>query len=63
MNYNYPISIARKNALNFTFETKIRVTRFAPVKTLYLFNCKYPLEREKYNNNNNVMIFLLFKKK
>lgn len=44
MNYNYPISIARKNALNFTFETKIRVTRFASVKTLYLFNCIYPLE-------------------
>jgi hypothetical protein len=47
INYNYPISIARKNALNFTFETKIRVTRFSPVKTLYLFNCKYSLEWEK----------------
>jgi len=44
MNYHYPISITLKNALNFTFETKIRVTRFAPVKTLYLFNCKYPSE-------------------
>jgi len=44
MNYHYPISITRKNALNFTFETKIRITRFALVKTLYLFNCKYPSE-------------------
>lgn len=57
MNYHYPISIVRENALNFTFETKIRVTRFSLVKTLYLFNCKYcPAMRTK-----NILI-TVFKK-
>lgn len=33
MNYHHPISSVSENALNFTFETKIRITRFILEKT------------------------------
>jgi hypothetical protein len=54
MNCHYPISIVHENALNFTFETQIRVTRFTLVKTLYPFNCKYCSGMKIKNINNSV---------